>query len=476
MQDIPQIPRALPRSVLTPLIPLDYVHPGFSMAQTFAVLRAHRRWILAIVLGVLALTAAAMTLWPRTYVATVTLMVNYEVNDPLNGKELPVGQVGSYISTQVELMQTPEVLLTVVDRLQLTQDRDYSSGYSDERGTLREWVAAKVARNLAVFQSQRGSQLIYITYSANHPRQAADVANTLADVYKEQDEMRSTGPPGERARRYALQLNGLKGKVDEAQREVTAFHQRHALIDDGDKSQVDLALLATLESRLADAQNTRRYAEARAGGNPSVSDQVLASPPTQLLKTQLAAQELRLQQFERVYMPQHPDILDTQLQLVSTRRSLAAALQTHADNARAGLNIAQRLERSLQRAVDLQRGKVLSKGQLQDDAAKYLLALASAQAVYKRALEGYDQIMFAAAGPYTNVSLVSRATPPVKASKPGILTGILAGALLAILLGFGLPLAHELFNRRIRCRDDIEREHGIPVLAEFHRVSRRALT
>jgi uncharacterized protein involved in exopolysaccharide biosynthesis len=475
MQDLPQIPRAIPRSVLTPLIPLEYVHPGFSIAQTFSILRAYRRTILLIMFTVLALTAAAMSLWPRTYVATVALMVNYEVNDPLNGKELPVGQVGSYISTQVELMQTPEVILAVVDRLQLTQDPDYARGHDDERGTLREWVAAKVTKNLAIFQSQRGSQLIYIAYSANQPDQAALVANTVADVYKEQDEMRSTGPPGERARRYALQLNGLKAKVDEAQREVTAYQQRNALIDGGDKTNVDLALLATLEARLADAQNTRRYAQARADGNQSVSDQVLASPQTQALKMQLAAQELRQQQLERVYMPQHPDILDSQLQLVSTRRTLAAALQTYTDNASAGLNVAQRLENSLQQAVGVQRSKVLSKGRLQDDSAKYLLALESAQAVYKRALEGYDQIMFASAGPYTNVSLVSRATPPVKASKPGVLTGLMLGGLLAVVLGFGIPVVYELFNRRIRCRDDIEREHGIPVLAEFHRISRRAI-
>jgi hypothetical protein len=35
------------------------------------------------------------------------------------------------------------------------------------------------------------------------------------------------------------------------------------------------------------------------------------------------------------------------------------------------------------------------------------------------------------------------------------------------VLGLGIPLGYELFNRRVRCRDDLERHHGIPVLAEF---------
>jgi uncharacterized protein involved in exopolysaccharide biosynthesis len=250
MNEFPLITRDAPVSLVTPVIPLNFVYPGLSLAQILSIIRAHRRLTTLIVLAVMSLTALALALWPRTYTAMVTLMVNYEVNDPLNGKELPVGQVGSYIATQVELMQTPEVLLAVVDRLKLTQNRDYVSGYSGSSGTLREWAAKEVSKNLSIYQGQMGSQLIYLAYSARDSTEAAQVANALAEVYKEQDHSRSTGPPGERTKRYALQLGELKGKVDQAQRDVTAFHQRNALIDEGNKTNVDLALLETLEERL----------------------------------------------------------------------------------------------------------------------------------------------------------------------------------------------------------------------------------
>src|SRR6185369_11557867 len=116
-----------------------------------------------------------------------------------------------------------------------------------DSGSLRDWVAKKLSKNLAIYQGQLGSQLIYVTYSTNSPAQAAQVANAVADVYKDQDYLRSTGPPGERAQRYAQQLNELKGKVDQAQKEVTAFHQRNGLIDEGNRANVDVVLLATLE-------------------------------------------------------------------------------------------------------------------------------------------------------------------------------------------------------------------------------------
>jgi len=467
MTEFPLVSRETPVSLVTPVIPLNFVYPGLSLAQIISIVKAYRKLSFLIMLVVLSITALVMAVWPRTYTAMVTLMVNYEVNDPLNGKQLPVGQVGSYIATQVELMQTPEVLLSVVDRLKLTQNKDYARGYSGDSGTLREWVAKELSKNLAIYQSQLGSQLIYVTYSANNPPEAAQVANMVAEVYKEQDYMRSTGPPGERAKRYAQQLNELKSKVDQAQKEVTAFHQRNGLIDEGNKTNVDVILLATLEGRLLEAQNARRAAEARASEDQSVNDQVLSSTLVQTLKTQIAAQESRLAQLTTVYTPQHPEVRELQSQIGASRRSLASVLQSYSANASGGLSVAQRLEENLQRAVVDQRAKVLAKGQLHDEGAKYLLELESAQAVYKRALEGYDQVMFASGGHYTNVTFVSRATPPVKASKPKVLTGLILGCMAAVFLGLGIPLGYELFTRRVRCRDDLERHHGIPVLVEF---------
>jgi uncharacterized protein involved in exopolysaccharide biosynthesis len=352
----------------------------------------------------------------------------------------------------------------------LTQLPDYAQGYQAGRGSLREWVAAKVGKSLSIYPSQRGSQLIFASYAAREPGEAALVANTIADIYMEQDHSRSTGPPGERAARYAGQLAELKAKVERAQSEVTAFNQRNGLTDEGDRNHVDAALQATLDERLLAAQNTRRAAEARAAGDSAVSDQVLSSIQTQTLKAQLAAQELRLAQLSRVYAARHPDVIDAQIQVDSGRRALNSALKSYADNAVAELSTARRLEHSLEQAAAEQRNRMLAKSQHQDEGAKYQLELASAQSVYKRALEGFDRIMFASSGRDSNVSLISRAIAPVRASQPKVLVAAVLAAFGALLVGLGVPLAFEFFNRRIRCRDDLERQLGLPVLAEFPRL------
>lgn len=469
----PMLSRDTSTSLTTSVIPMNLVHPGLSLAQVFSILKAYKKLSFFILLTVLSLTVAVMTLLPRTYTAMVTLMVNYEVNDPLNGKELPVNQVGTYIVTQIELMQTQEVLFALIDRLNLTENKNYTRGYNGTGGTLHEWIALKLRKNLAIYQGQQGNQLIYATYSANSPEEAALVANTLADIYKEQDHKRSTGPSSERAKHYAQELSELKNKVDQAQEQVTAFHQRNALIDEGNKTNVDTVLLATLEGRLLEAQNARRAAESRALGNQLINDQILSSSLVQTLKGQLAVQNARLAQLRTMYTPRHPEIVELKSQINANKRSLSSALKSYTTNASDGLNAARRLEQDLQQAVTEQRNKVLANTQLHDEAAKYLLALDSAQTVYKRALEGYDQIIFASTGRNTNVSFVSRATPPAKASKPKVLTGLILGSLAAIFLSFAIPLVYELFNRRVRCRDDMERQYNIPVLVEFGALSLR---
>src|SRR5262245_38637786 len=128
--------------------PEQYPRPGPSLGQIYAILWAHRGATLIIILAVMCAAMAIVAFLPRSYTAATTVMVSYDVNDPLNGEEFPSGLLSSYISTQIELMQSPEVLLPVVDKLELTKDEHLAAGYREGRSTPREWVAAQVAKNL----------------------------------------------------------------------------------------------------------------------------------------------------------------------------------------------------------------------------------------------------------------------------------------------------------------------------------------
>ena len=85
--------------------------------------------------------------------------------------------------------------------------------------------------------------------------------------------------------------------------------------------------------------------------------------------------------------------------------------------------------------------------------------------------------MFASVGDYRNVQVVSRATSPTRASKPNKIKLLLMAAVAALGLGLVLPLLYELLmDRRLRCRDDIERAFRIPVLMEFNAIPTTPVT
>jgi uncharacterized protein involved in exopolysaccharide biosynthesis len=431
--------------------------PGLSALQIFSIVRAYA-WQTLVIVGVISvLTAGLIKMMPKTYTATATLMVSPEGNDPLATNQANATPLFNYMSTESQLMLSAEVLLPLIDKLNLAQDKNYTAGYAGDGSTLRDYI--------------RENQLIYISASARNPQLAAQIANTLADVYLNQQRGRVSGPASERAKRYALELAELKDKVRVAQDQVTAFRQRTGVTNTTEKNNnVEQALLGSLQAQLQDASNARRAAEVKAAAEQSATS-AAGTPAVQSMKALLNTQQTQLAQLRTTYGAQHPKVMELESQIHATQRNLDVEMHGVAATNSADLMAAQQLEAKMRVAVEEQRNKVLGVNKLQDDGTKYELELESAQSVYKRALDGYDQIMFASGAHSANISVVSAAVPPQKVTKPNKPKLLLMGIMAGIFVGLLAPLLYELFvNRRIRTRDDFERSFNIPVLIEFDRI------
>jgi succinoglycan biosynthesis transport protein ExoP len=445
------------------------------MLQVLSIVKAYRKHAMIIAAVVVICTAVFTKMLPKTYTATATLMVSADQRDPLGAAQTQQEPIGTYMSTEIQLMQSPAVLLATVDQLKLTEDKKYIAGFNGY-GNVREWVKENLVKDLDIEPGQAGSQLIYVNASARDPSLAAQIANTLADTYLAQERERVAGPANERAKRYADELVELNNKVRIAQDQVTAFRQRNNLPNiAAQNNNIDTELLASLETRLQEAQNARRAAEVKAASDQSLNSGAGTVAAIQPLKTQIDTEQAQLAEMRATLGARHPKVLELQSEIAANQRNLDRAVQTLSSGASAELTAARQLEAKLQAAVAEQRTKVLGVSRLQDEGTKYLLELESAQSVYKRALDGYDQIMFASDSRFSKVNLVSRAVPPQTSSKPKKVKLLMMGALAGILLGLALPIGYELvINRRVRCRDDFERAFAIPVLIEFDEIPAEA--
>ena len=446
----------------------DASPPGLSLAQVVSILWAYRFVSAIIACTVLALGVVVTKFLPKTYAATATLMVNNNISDPLAGKTADERVAWTFIPTEMQLIESPGVLLGVVDKLNLTQQKDFGDGCSRAGAALRDCVARNLGKRLLVDQGAQGSLLINVTAEAHDPGVAAAIANTVADTYLESQKKRLEAPEIERATRYSQQLAELEAKVHSAEVQVANFRQRTGVVDLAAQTTVEEDILAGLKRKLDDAETARRGAEVKAMGNPALSPEVMASSSVQQLKAQLASERSQLAEMTPTLGSNHPKVKQLLEQIRGTEGEINAEISTLTRGNSAAITANGELEKKLRSAIAQQNEKVLAMRKVRDEANQYVLALESAQAVYKRALDGYDQIMFATAGKYNYVNLVTRAVPPVYSARPNKPKLALLAAVLGLGCGIVGPFAYELFvNRRIRCHNDLEVALGVRVLVDF---------
>ena len=456
----------LPPGVSLPLAEEEGSGAGFTLLQVWYMLRAHLWLSIGIFALLLALAYVGIKKLPKSYDATAALIVNVDNTDPLAGRNYPVGQNGTFFPTQVELIYNNVMLLPVIEELQLQKDRQFSGGYVGDPKSLNDIVLANLRSALSVKQGT-GSQLLYVSASAHTPELAANIANAVAGEYLKQSRERINAPSIERAERYSAQLAELKDKVDAAEAKVTEFRDKYGMSDlkDGGNNDTEGAALADLQNQLRKAQDARLQLNARIGNASGENAATLDGQEVIGLRDKLASLEGQMTEARATLGPRHPRILQLQSEIDATRSELESGANT-------SLSRASDLVNKYQAAVDEERDRLLNRRKLQDEGNKLLLEQQLAKDNYAQALRGQDQVQFQSTGDYKDVTLVSRAEPPVRPAKPNKMKLFMMAIVASFGLAVGGPFAFELLlDRRIRCRDDLERGFRIVTLAQFGRMS-----
>ncbi len=146
-----------------------------------------RKWvILAVFLLVVTTTTIFTLLWPKTYSSFVRVEVKKEamLTDPLFGGGGPrFGMHDIYfMQTQFEKIQSKEILYQVIEDLNLNVEwgRRYGNAGPFDTLTTFEFLQRKIH-----VEQLRNTDLIQITAFSEDPAEAADLANKIAEIYRE---------------------------------------------------------------------------------------------------------------------------------------------------------------------------------------------------------------------------------------------------------------------------------------------------
>jgi chain length determinant protein EpsF len=455
------------------------------LSQLIRILWVHRSMSMWILMSVLAVAVAASLLLPKKYTGESAIVVDARGIDPLaQDGAMQSQQEASYVATQVDVIESHNVALKVVDRMKLTTNPDIVEKFQDKTGgvgSIRDFTADEILKSLTVKPS-RDSDVIFVEFTSKSPQAAADITNAFSEGYLQASLELKVDPQRRQAGWFGQQVNDLRTNLEAAQHKLSAYQAQHGVIgtDETNNSKLDVetARLTEISNRFVDAQaamydaetRQRQMSEAAAKGLSDESVNVQQNPLLQNLKTELARSTAKFAQVSQRYDHNHPEYISARAELEALRNKVAAEV----DNANATVAREARVARQnmadLQRTLDQQRKRILDLQHNQDEYTVLKRDEESARTAYDSAMQRGGETQLESRLKSTNTAILNYAFPPMKPSSPKLLLNLALGFILGCMLAAGASLTKERYDPRIHTHSDLLEAAGIPVLAELPRV------
>jgi polysaccharide biosynthesis transport protein len=413
---------------------------------------------------------------PKEFFSRVTIEIKPDNNrgvDPLSfqgsGRADP-----QFISTQFQILRKTQVLYPVIEKLELQKK------LSPPGQTMPlSWVARALDRSMTV-QEQRNTTLIDIGVYNTDRQLAADIANTIAIVYRDLrvEELRST---------VQQTLSEMRDELDNKRQEVTKLYkdaakirQEEEIIDpDPESSNV---LISTSDRPLMMSEQSleeRRAEMARLKNELSAIEKLQPEELMEALRTLRIEDDtmrnivplLQTAQAEEGKLmgaglgENHPRIKALRAQIVVYRNTLAQQLESIRGSQRTKLQIEETQVKTMEeRFEELKKKHISDKDRTNryvEAKASYLAAKTLLLAIEQRyAAAKFEQVL-------TTIPVVirERAEPGLAPEKPRIPVYLGIAALIGLVVGVSLAFFIEYLDTSVKTIEDIEKYLALPVLA-----------
>lgn len=436
-----------------------------NLYQFLSVLRARRTMVLVIFLSTIALALAWVMLRPKNYTATAPVLVDLRANDPLAQPTYQSIVPQAYMATQMDIVRSNRVAERVVEMLGLEKDPKATEDWrkAGGQGSLKSWLASDLQSGLEV-KPARESNIINIAYTSRSAAEAAKVANAFSDAYLDIALDIKTDPAKKYSTWFDDQLKFARQRLEQSQNALTAYQQRTGVIS-ADGVDMETQRLNELSSQLTLVQGQLTdVANKRAQSAGSIQE-AMNSPLINTLKSNIAAQEAKIQEASANLGSRHPQMIRMQDELNAMKSRLNSETSSIGTAVDTAYQVGRARERELQSAVNAQRGRVMQFNRHRDELNVLRRDLDAAQKAYEQVSERASQSKLQALTNQTNIQRLATAVEPLEAKGPTAKVALALAAIAGLLLALAGALLMELLNRRVRSVDDLSLATHLPVLA-----------
>jgi succinoglycan biosynthesis transport protein ExoP len=444
-----------------------------SLQQVFTILWSRKLLIASCLAVSVTMTLIVSLLMPKQYMAVTTLVVDQRGIDPITGAVLPTQLLSGYMATQGDVINSHNVALKVVDTLKLAENQMMQADFkkSKQTGDIRDWLADLLLKKLEVIPSNESS-IIKIGFSAKDSEFSARIANGFAQAYIQTSVDLKVQPAKQNADWFEIQLTTLRQQMEDAYGKLSVFQQKHGIVMTDDRLDLEDARLSEIAKQLVESQGrtyeliSRKDQLAKAlAGNESFESlqEILTNPFVQTLKSDLARAEGKFAELSERVDRKHPQYLQAQAEITSLKKKIKSEIGTVLNGIASSVAASIQHDNNLADRLAEQKSKVLELKKQHDQIAVLDRQVENARKAYDNAMQRSVQTRMESEISQTNIAVLNPAIPPPYPSKPNVKLNLLLSAILGILLGTGLALLAEFFDRRVRSASDITENLGLPV-------------
>ena len=442
------------------------------------VIRIRKAIIITVFLITSIIATAVTFILPESYASTCKIKVENDVNDSAGGYAPTPSQTTYdpyFIQTTFEIMSSSLVLSNVINTLNLNVEwgKKYFNGE-----TLKTTETMGILKSRMSLAPVRSTKLISITVYSDDPKEAALLANTIAEAYKNyrMDTRRETTSKGISVleAQYLDESNRIQG----AQLQIENLRRDLGItVDQADSAGFTSSLtteqLQTLHAQMIEGERAYKeqavqLAQLKSFDNNRLRD-VLPNVVNDAALSDLLAKMHEAEQSIATKKIDYPadnlnvtriqTLIDTLNRQIDARIvGILSSLESQVSSKKAALDaLTQSVEDA--KAKDMSES---SKNQPYYDAKRNLEQLRSLHNLLYSKIEA--EKLDAEIPKSSMVQMTDRAEPGKVPVKPNRTVNIVLGLVFGLIMGVGLAFFIEYLDTSVKTIDDVERTFQAPVL------------
>ncbi len=414
---------------------------------------------------------------PRQYESNVIIEV--EQNDQKirifrDGFDGAMGLDPRFATTQFQIIQRKEMLYPVIDNLKLVEKWAESAGVRT-----REEAYFKL-RSMIDVREVRNTNLLQISVESTDPKEAADLANSIANEYQrkridEQQKMLNRS-----LATLEDEVAKQRKRVEESNSEMSRIRSELGITDLNPDSMEDP--MQAQEKVLMDQESLVNEARVKAGTLRTKYDEIEKLSGDDLMRAlqTLEIQDQTVAQILPQYQetdselaralqsglgPRHPNIQSLAAKKATYERQLSDQVASIRRTLAANLEITERSLATMETQLEKSRGQQRDSRNRSSEYASAKNAHIQAKKILESAELRLSTETMQRSMPMSPARIWERAEPASYPSKPKVWLNMALAVVVGLIVGIGLAFFLEYLDTSVKTMEDVESFLQVPVLA-----------